>query len=421
MSPAKGTSTSAPSSIFSTIPTAPPDAILGLTTQFRADRDPRKVNLGVGAYRTSDNQPYVLPVVRRVEEQLASDQSTTHEYLPQDGLKSFCDASARLILGPNSPAIADARTTTVQALSGTGALRVGLTFVARFISPNTNVYVPKQTWSNHRNVVPASGLPPTVDYRYLDSATGQVDIEALVQDLEAAPPRSVILLHGCAHNPTGADPTKEQWMQILDVVKRRNLLPFFDNAYQGFASGSLETDAWSVRAFVDAGLDMLVAQSYAKNMGMYGERVGALTVVASEKGAEDAIRSQLKAIIRAMYSSPPKHGALIVATILEDEKLFKEWEGELTKMSGRINDMRVKLKAALEKIGTPGTWDHITGQIGMFSYTGLTSQQVAFMREKYHVYMTSNGRISMAGLTDDTVQYVADAMKDAVVSVLKQD
>ncbi|CDF35434.1 aspartate aminotransferase [Chondrus crispus] len=409
------------SSIFSSVPTAPPDAILGLTAQFRADPDPRKVNLGVGAFRTSSNKPYVLPVVRRVEQQLADDPSATHEYLPQDGLQSFCDASARLILGADSPALADGRVTTVQALSGTGALRVGFAFVANFISSSTSVYVPKQTWSNHRNVIPAAGLPRALEYRYLDPRTGAVDIAALVEDLDKAPAGSIILLHGCAHNPTGADPTQPQWLQILDVVKRRKLVPFFDNAYQGFASGSLETDAWSVRTFVAAGLDMLVAQSYAKNMGMYGERVGALSVVASSAGAEDAVRSQLKATIRAMYSSPPKHGAMVAAAILGDEKLFAEWEGELVKMSARIMDMRVKLKAALEKNATPGNWDRITSQIGMFSYTGLTSQQVTFMREKYHVYMTANGRISMAGLTDDTVQYVADAMKDAVESVVKQD
>nr|AIT70260.1 aspartate aminotransferase [Gloiopeltis furcata] len=409
------------SSIFSSIPTAPPDAILGLTTQFRADADPRKVNLGVGAYRTSSNAPYVLPVVRRVEQQLADDPSTTHEYLPQDGLRAFCDASARLILGSNSPALADGRVTTVQALSGTGALRVGFAFIAKFLSPSTLVYVPKQTWSNHRNVIPAAGLPAARDYRYLNAATGAVDVEGVVEDLGKAPAGSVVLLHGCAHNPTGADPSREQWLSILEVVKKRGLIPFFDNAYQGFASGSLETDAWSVRAFVDAGLDMFVAQSYAKNMGMYGERVGALSVVSKQAGAEDALRSQLKAIIRAMYSSPPKHGALVAATILNDEKLFAEWEGELVKMSARIMDMRVKLKAALEKNGAPGNWDRITNQIGMFSYTGLTSQQVAFMREKYHVYMTANGRISMAGLTDDTVQYVADAIKEAVERVVKQD
>lgn len=283
------------------------------------------------------------------------------------------------------------------------------------------MYIPKPTWSNHKNVVPQSGLPPAVEYRYFDSSTGGVDSTGMVQDLSAAPTGSIVLLHGCAHNPTGADPTREQWEQVLEVVKSRGLLPFFDNAYQGFASGNLETDAWSVRRFVEAGIDVLVGQSYAKNMGMYGERVGALTIVCAQKGAEEAIRSQLKAIIRAMYSSPPKHGALVAARILSDEKLFKEWEGELVMMAHRIKDMRVKLKAALEANGTPGTWNHITGQIGMFSYTGLTSQQVTFMREKYHVYMTANGRISMAGLTDANVQYVADAMKDAVLSVAKQE
>lgn len=409
------------SSVFSSVPTAPPDAILGLNAQFRADPSPSKVNLGVGAYRTADGNPYVLPVVRRVEQALASDPTTTHEYLPQDGLREFCDLSAKLILGAESPALMEGRAVTVQALSGTGALLVGFNFIARFISTNTLVYVPKPTWTNHKNVVPQSGLPPTKEYRYFNAETKGVDIEGMLEDLKNAPTGAVVLLHGCAHNPTGADPTKEQWERILAVVEERGLLPFFDNAYQGFASGNLETDAWSVQLFVQAGIDMLVGQSYAKNMGMYGERVGALTVISSHKGNEDAIRSQLKAIIRATYSSPPKHGALVAAKILGDESMFKEWEMELAKMADRIKDMRSKLQAALVTNKTPGNWDHIVKQIGMFSFTGLTSQQVAFMREKYHIYMTSNGRISMAGLTDATVQYVADAMKEAVVRVVKQD
>lgn len=408
-------------SIFSKVPTAPPDAILGLNTQFKADSSSNKVNLGVGAYRTAEGLPYVLPVVRRVEQELANDPAANHEYIPQDGLADFCALSARLILGDDSPALAESRTTTVQALSGTGSLRLGFTFVAKFLSPQTRVYIPKPTWSNHKNVVPQSGLPPAVDYRYFQSATGGVDIDGMVEDLSAAPAHSIVLLHGCAHNPTGADPTREQWDQVLQVVKSRHLVPFFDNAYQGFASGSLDTDAWSVRHFVEAGIDVLIAQSYAKNMGLYGERVGAFTVVCSKPGSEDAIRSQLKAIIRAMYSSPPVHGARVAARVLGDPNLFSEWEKELVIMSKRIKDMRDKLKAALEENETPGNWNHIVKQIGMFSYTGLTSQQVSFMREKYHVYMTANGRISMAGLTDATVQYVADAMKDAVLSVVKQD
>nr|AIT70253.1 aspartate aminotransferase [Kappaphycus alvarezii] len=393
-------------SIFNTVPVAPPDAILGLNTQYRSDPSPNKVNLGVGAYRTAEGQPYVLPVVRRVEQALANDPTTTHEYLPQDGLKQFCDLSANLILGPDSPALVDNRSVTVQALSGTGALRVGFTFVARFLSSETAVYIPKPSWSNHKNVVVQSGLPPTREYRYFDYGTGAVDMEGMIEDLKAAPAGSMVLLHGCAHNPTGADPTHEQWEQVLKVVQEGKLVPFFDNAYQGFASGSLQMDAWSVRRFVKAGLDMMVGQSYAKNMGLYGERVGALTVISSEGGNNEGIRSQLKAIIRAMYSNPPKHGAMVAARILGDTEMFAEW-------------MREKLRGALVRIGTPGNWDHIVNQIGMFSFTGLTAAQVEFMKDKYHIYMTSNGRISMAGLTDDTVEYVAEAMKDAVVSLKK--
>nr|AIT70250.1 aspartate aminotransferase [Betaphycus philippinensis] len=407
------------SSIFGTIPEAPPDAILGLNTQYRSDPSPNKVNLGVGAYRTADGQPYVLPVVRRVEQALADDPSTTHEYLPQDGLKEFCNLSASLILGAHSPAFADRRSVTVQALSGTGALRVGFTFVARFLSPQTAVYIPKPSWSNHKNVVVQSGLPPAKEYRYFDYGTGAVDINGMVEDLTAAPAGSIVVLHGCAHNPTGADPSHEQWERVLQVVQEGGLVPFFDNAYQGFASGSLEEDAWSVRRFVDAGIDMLVGQSYAKNMGLYGERVGALTVVSSEGGNNEAILSQLKAIIRAMYSNPPKHGAMVAAAILGHAGMFAEWEEELRKMADRIRDMRQKLRGALVKNGTPGNWDHIVNQIGMFSFTGLTAAQVELMKNKYHIYMTSNGRISMAGLTEDTVEYVADAMKDAVVSLKK--
>nr|AIT70254.1 aspartate aminotransferase [Grateloupia livida] len=407
-------------SIFANVPQAPPDPILSLTALYRSDPSPNKVSLGVGAYRTSEGKPYVLPVVRTVEQQIAADPTTNHEYLPQDGLSDFNRLSARLILGSDSPALRDARCVTVQALSGTGALRVGFTFIATFMGPR-HVYVSKQTWSNHRNVVPQSGLPPTRDYSYFDSTTGAVNIEAMLQDLRAAPSGSVILLHGCAHNPTGADPTNQDWQRILQVVKTNRLIPFFDNAYQGFASGNLDTDAWSTRLFVNSGIDVIIAQSYAKNMGMYGQRVGALNFVCANPEPVNAIRTQLKATIRAMYSSPPLHGARVAAQILGDEKLFHEWEEELLKMSGRIKEMRLRLRDALIANGAPGKWDHIVSQIGMFSYTGLTSQQVSFMQEKYHIYMTSNGRISMAGLTASNIEYVANAMKDAVHSIVKQD
>lgn len=220
---------------------------------------------------------------------------------------------------------------------------------------------------------------------------------------------------------TGADPTMAQWRQIMEVCISRNLIPLFDNAYQGFASGDLHEDAAAVRMFVDSGMDLLTCQSFAKNAGLYGERTGAFSVVCAEPGAVDAIRSQLSRIIRGLYSSPPKHGAAVMAAILGDESLFAEWQAELVTMSGRIKLMRTALKAELERIETPGNWDRIVNQIGMFSYTGLTSQQVKHMREKYHIYMTSNGRMSMAGLNDSNVAYVAAAMKDAVLSVVKQD
>jgi aspartate aminotransferase, cytoplasmic len=220
---------------------------------------------------------------------------------------------------------------------------------------------------------------------------------------------------------TGADPTDEEWKQVLDVCIERKLLPLFDNAYQGFASGDLHHDAAAVRLFVRAGIDVLACQSFAKNAGLYGERIGAFTVVSAVPGPVAAIRSQLSRVIRGLYSSPPKHGAAVMAAILGDEKLFAEWQAELVVMSDRIKLMRRMLKVALDENGAPGNWDRITSQIGMFSYTGLTSQQVKFMREKYHIYMTTNGRISMAGLTEPTVQYVADAMRDAVISVVKQD
>ncbi|CAN8064849.1 unnamed protein product [Agarophyton chilense] len=407
-------------SIFDQVPQAPPDPILAVSAAYRADPSPKKINLGVGAYRTDDGAPYVLPIVKEFERQFANDPSITHEYLPQDGLTEFNNLSARLILGPDSAALKQNRVVTVQALSGTGALRIGFAFIANFIGQRL-VYIPNPTWSNHRNVVPQAGLPPTENYRYFDPNTRGVDIEGLLVDLSSAVEGSIVVFHGCAHNPTGADPSRAEWQRILAVVKSRKLVPFFDNAYQGFASGDLNTDAWSTRLFVNSGIDVLVAQSYAKNMGMYGERVGALNVVSSSPKSVAAVRSQLKQLIRAMYSSPPLHGARIAAAILSDEDAFRKWELELEKMSARIHAMRCRLRDALNRNGAPGNWDHIVNQIGMFSFTGLTSQQVAFMRDRYHIYMTTNGRMSMAGLTESTVDYVADAMKDAIESVVKQD
>jgi len=308
---------------------------------------------------------------------------------------------------------------------GSGALRIGLTFVARYYADAASlppVYIPSPTWNNHRDIVPDAGLGEARTFRYLDAKSGGVDMPGLLADLSDAPVGAIVILHGCAHNPTGADPTLAEWRDIVSLVRERRLIPFFDVAYQGFASGDLDTDAASVRLFADAGIDMLLSQSFAKNMGLYGQRIGSLSVVLSEHTANvpataKAVRSQLKAVIRPMYSSPPAHGARIVAGVLGDATNLAAWKEELASMAGRIGDMRTALKAALDANGAPGDWTRIVKQQGMFTYTGLSAAHVVYLRSKYHIYMTSDGRVSMAGLTTSTVQRVADAIKDAVEAV----
>ena len=404
-------------SIWKKVPTAPADPILGLNAMFQEDSSDVKVNLGVGAYRTAGGKPYVLPVVKRVERALAEDETQNHEYLPIAGHAEFIRQTAGLILGKESEALRDGRVATVQALSGTGALRVGFTFLRKFYNSEAAVLIPRPTWANHKNVIAESGLGNAREYRYFDSVSGGVDIEGMIEDLKAAPMRSVVLLHGCAHNPTGADPTEEQWKVVKRVCEERKHLPFFDVAYQGFATGDLHQDGQSVRLFAQGGSELIVSQSYAKNMGLYGERIGALNFVCSNSEVTSSVLSQLKRVIRPMYSNPPAHGAKIAARILSDGRFFEEWEGELRKMSGRIQEMRHALRKKLEELKTPGSWDRITRQIGMFSYTGLTEQQVEYIRKKHHVYMTSNGRISMAGLNVSNVDFVARAISDAIAHV----
>lgn len=403
-------------SLFDKVGLAPPDPILDLNTQFRADPSPQKVNLGVGAYRTESGKPYVLPVVRSAERRLVDDPSTNHEYLPQGGLAAFTLHSARLILGSDSPALAQRRVVTVQTLSGTSALRSGFSFLFQHVGGPRPVYLPDPTWPNHPNIAIAAGMPKPCNYRYFNPDSGGADIPGMLQDLRNAPEGSIVVLHVCAHNPTGADPSKEEWGAILDVVKERSHIPFFDTAYQGFATGDLDEDAYAVRLFAEANIEFLVAQSYSKNLGLYGQRIGALLVVGKEAAPMKAIRSQLDIIVRTAYSSPPLHGARIAATVLSDKTLFEEWKVDLKLMSDRMVRMRHMLREALIKNGTPGSWDHVTKQIGMFSFTGLSKEQVMFMRENHHIYMSGNGRMSMAGLTEETVDYVANAMRDAILS-----
>ncbi|EYU29270.1 hypothetical protein ABFS82_05G130900 [Erythranthe guttata] len=399
-------------SVFDHVVMGPEDPILGVTVAYNKDPSPVKMNLGVGAYRTEEGKPLVLNVVRRAEQMLVNDSSRVKEYLPIVGLADFNKLSAKLILGADSPAVQENRVTTVQCLSGTGSLRVGAEFLARHYHQHT-ILIPQPTWGNHPKVFGLAGLSVKT-YRYYDPSTRGLDFEGLMEDLGSAPSGAIVLFHACAHNPTGVDPTAQQWEQIRQLARSKALLPFFDSAYQGFASGNLDTDAQSVRMFVKDGGECIVAQSFAKNMGLYGERVGALSIVCRNADVAGRVESQLKLVIRPMYSNPPIHGASIVATVLKDRNMFQEWTVELKAMADRIINMRTQLFDALRSRGTPGDWSHIIKQIGMFTFTGLNSKQVAFMTKEYHIYMTSDGRISMAGLSSRTVPHLADAIHAAV-------
>lgn len=400
---------------FESISMAPPDPILGVSDAFRADDSDIKLNLGVGAYRTEELQPYVLSVVKKAEK-LMLEKGENKEYLAIEGLPAFNKATVELLLGADNPIIKQNRVATVQALSGTGSLRLGVAFIARYM-PSATVYLSSPTWGNHKNICSDAGVP-WAEYRYFNPKTVGLDFEGMVEDLKAAPEGSVIILHGCAHNPTGIDPTKEQWDAIADICQQKNHLPFFDVAYQGFASGSLDEDAYSVRRFVERGLEILVAQSYSKNLGLYSERIGAINAVVADAEVATKVKSQLKRLARPMYSNPPVHGARIVANVVGDSTLFDEWRSEMEMMAGRIKKVRQELFDYLsEKDKSGKDWSFVLQQIGMFSFTGLAPAQVENMTKKWHVYMTKDGRISLAGLSSAKAEYLADAIIDSYYNV----
>ncbi|KAI8615627.1 pyridoxal phosphate-dependent transferase, partial [Chytriomyces sp. MP71] len=386
----------------------PLDAIFALSAAHTADQDPHKINLGIGAYRDNDGKPWVLPVVRKVKQNLLNDPSLNHEYLAIDGLRTFTDASAKMILGADSAAVKEKRFLGVQQISGTGAVRLGGDLLKK-IKPSATVYISDPTWGNHFQIFGDAGFPVKT-YKYWDAATRGLAFNEFIANLENAPNGSIFVLHACAHNPTGVDPTQDQWKKIAAMMKQKQHFPFFDCAYQGFASGSLDKDAWAVRFFVESGFEIFVAQSYSKNFGLYSERCGCLTVVTSTEAQAVAVRSQLCRLNRASISNPPAFGARIVSAVLNDPVLFAEWEENLRTMANRIIKMRSETVRHLTELKTPGTWTHITSQIGMFSYTGLSVAQVKVIKEKFHVYMTDNGRISMAGLNEGNVRRFAEAV-----------
>lgn len=393
-------------STWANVPQGPPDAILGITEAFKADKFDKKINLGVGAYRDDAGKPYVLPSVREAERKVV-DAKLNKEYAGITGVPEFPALAAKLAYGADSPALN--RLAVTQTISGTGALRIGAAFLARHYPGDKKIYIPTPSWANHKAVFQDAGLQ-VEQYRYYDKKTIGLDFEGMIADVKAAPKGSIFLFHACAHNPTGVDPTQEQWKEISDAVKAQGHFAFFDMAYQGFASGDTDKDAFALRHFVKEGQQVALCQSFAKNMGLYGERVGAFSLVCADAEEVKRVDSQLKIIIRPMISNPPIHGARIASEILSNPTLYKQWLGEVKGMADRIITMRALLKENLEKLGSKHDWSHITSQIGMFAYTGMTPEEMDKLAKEYSVYATKDGRISVAGITSDNVGRLAEAI-----------
>ena len=394
-------------SFFNSVPLEPPNSILGVALECKKDPFANKIDLTIGAYRTDAGVPHVLDCVREAEI-IIQQQQLDHEYLSQDGHPVFTQVSQLLMFGEESSAIKNERVYTIQSISGTGSLRLATEFIAAHM-PSAMCYIPSVSWQNHATILQACRVKQST-YRYLDSSGCALDFDGLIEDISQAVEGSVILLHNCAHNPTGVDPTDEQWKKILEVCQSRKLFPFFDNAYQGFVTGDPATDAYAVRLFSEAGMEMLVACSFAKNFGLYGERVGALHIVVARTELIATVSSQLRALARSLYSTCPSYGARIVALILSDPVRKAAWVSQCKAMADRINESRNKLFAALVQYKVKGTWSHVTAQRGMFSYTGIPAWAVQRLKDEYHCYMLSNGRISLAGLNSSNIEPFAQAL-----------
>lgn len=407
------------SKYFPEIKELPPDPLFGLKARYTSDSRSDKVDLGIGAYRDNNGKPWILPAVRQAEKKLVEDPSYNHEYLSIAGFDPFLQNASKIILGSDSPAIKESRLISQQSLSGTGALHLAGKFLKDFYSkPDAKIYLSKPTWANHNQIFTSLGFE--VDsYPYWDAENKSLDLKGFLLAIESAPKGSIFLLHSCAHNPTGLDPSKEQWIDIINKLVEYDHLPLFDSAYQGFASGNLELDSYSITTAVNSkkfSTPIIICQSFAKNCGMYGERVGAVHVIPNESSdaLNRAIKSQLNKIIRSEISNPPAYGAKVVAAILSDDQLYKQWQEDLTTMSSRIKKMRSQLRDSLVQLQTPGTWDHIVNQTGMFSFTGLTPDMVKRLEEKHGIYLVGSGRASVAGLNDSNVEKVAKAIDEVV-------
>ncbi len=400
------------SSLFANVELVPRDPILGLTEGFAHDARPEKVNLGVGVYLSEDGRIPVMRAVAEAERRRAA-SPTPRGYLPIEGIAAYDTAVQQMLLGSASTLVTEGRVITAQALGGTGGLRIGADLLRRLL-PGSKVAISEPSWENHRAIFESAGFQVTT-YPYYDAKTHGLNFSAMVEGLRALPPRTVVVLHACCHNPTGVDLTAAQWPQVIEIVRNRELVPFLDIAYQGFGTG-IEEDSLAVRLFAESGITFLVSSSFSKSFSFYGERVGALTIVDQSQDESARVLSQLKRVIRANYSTPPTHGGMVVATILNTPELRAEWEAELAEMRARIKTMRRCLVEGLAARKVKGDFSFIERQNGMFSYSGLSAEQVQRLRDEFAIYAVSSGRVCVAALNSKNVDYVAGA----IATVLKE-
>ena len=392
--------------LFSAVEMAPRDPILGLNEQYNADPNPAKVNLGVGVYFDDQGKLPLLQCVRAAE-QAMMEKPAPRGYLPIDGIAAYDNGVKSLVFGADSDVVQSGRVATVQAIGGTGALRIGADFLKK-VSPNARVLISDPSWENHRALFTQAGFTVGT-YRYYDAANRGINFAGFLADLQAAPAETIVVLHACCHNPTGYDITPAQWDEVVQVVKSRKLTAFLDMAYQGFGHGIAE-DGVVVGKFVAAGVNFFVSTSFSKSFSLYGERVGALSVVCQSKEEAGRVLSQLKIAIRTNYSNPPTHGAAVVAAVLNTPALRQQWEQELGAMRVRIKQMRQALVEGLQAAGIEQDMSFVTRQIGMFSYSGLSKEQMVRLRSEYGVYGTDTGRMCVAALNSGNIAYVCESI-----------
>lgn len=397
--------------MFKHVEKAPEDPILGLNEAFKKETSPNKINLGVGVYKNEDGDTPILECVKRAEKVLL-EKEKTKSYLSIQGTDEYTNVVKDLIFGKESPVLAANRAATVQSPGGTGALRIAADFIRKFL-PKSKIWLSDPTWENHRQIFNSAGIE-TSFYPYYNAKTKWLYFEGMTEALLKIPSTDVVLFHACCHNPTGVDINKDQWETIAKIALKKGFLVLFDFAYQGLGNG-LDEDAFAIRLFADKIKNFMVSNSFSKNFGLYNERVGALTVVAENSDETERVLSQLKLCIRVNYSNPPGHGSSIVTTIVSDPELNKLWLEELKEMRDRIQDYRHKLVNALKEKGAKQNFDFVMKQRGMFSYTGLTPEQVNTLREKYALYMVSTGRINLAGINAKNINELAQAITEVIL------